>query len=83
MKYCELCSLILRLDVAAHESGSMDITSNMLDKIPHDLSKQEGPDQKDESVMAEELSRRSEAFGTPVSKGALKSSHLVFGLCLN
>ena len=69
MKYCEFCSLILKLDVSCSESGSMDITSNMLDLIPHDHSRQEGPDPSDEPLMAEELSRRPEGFGTPVSKG--------------
>ena len=79
MKYCEFCSLILKLDVSCHESGSMDITSNMLDLIPHDPNRQEGPDPSDEPLMAEELSRRGEGFGLPVSKG----EHAVhaFDLC--
>ncbi|KLO06440.1 RBP11-like subunits of RNA polymerase [Schizopora paradoxa] len=70
MKYCELCSLILKLDVQCHESGSMDITSNMLDLIPHDVMRQEGPDPSDEQLMTDELSRRREGFGLPVSKSS-------------
>jgi DNA-directed RNA polymerase II subunit RPB3 len=62
MDYCQLCSIILTLNVACHESRTMDITSDHLE-----VSQNFGGD--DGANYGVEPPQRVAQFGWPVGKG--------------
>ena len=62
MEMCDLCSVILTLDVKCTEGGHLDVTSNHLTVIPPAYDKYE---------VGEELTNRDPKFGYPVGQGLL------------
>ncbi|KAI0000575.1 DNA-directed RNA polymerase [Russula vinacea] len=63
LESCQNCSIELILNVACHESRTMDITSNHLDVVVRG-----GYGWREEVDDGEEIARRSETFGHPVGK---------------